>query len=118
VYQVIPKSTVNMQCAQPLQLLVNGTQSIPIVVNGNSNGNPHSPMDVTYTFRSIDGEVSTRSLRLAKKSELLTVSEPGVYTLQEMTGQCSGGVIEPSSCRVQLIPPPAVDMTVTTLNEG
>lgn len=118
VYQVVPKSTVNMQCAQPLQLLVNGTQNIPIVVNGNSNGNPHSPMEVTYTFRSTGGEVSTRSLRLTKKSEVLTVSEPGVYTLQEMTGQCSDGVIEPSTCRVQLIPPPAVDMTVITLNEG
>lgn len=118
VYQVIPKSTVNVQCPQPLQLLMNGTLNIPIVINGNSNGNPHSPMDITYTFRSTDGEVSTRTLQVSKKSEVLTVSEPGVYTLQEMTGQCSGGVIEPSSCRVQLIPPPAVDMTVTTLNEG
>lgn len=118
VYQVIPKSTVNMQCASPLQLLVNGTASIPITINGNNNGNPHSPMDVVYTFRSTQGEVSTHSMRLSKKSEVLTVTEPGVYTLQEMTGQCSGGVMEPSSCRVQLIAPPAVDMTVTTLNEG
>jgi hypothetical protein len=57
-------------------------------------------------------------MKLSKKNELITVSEPGTYTLQDLSGQCSGGVIEPSSCRVQLISPPALDMTVITLNEG
>lgn len=117
-YQVIPKSTVNLQCPSPIQLLVNGSAGIPIIVNGNNNGNPHSAMEVTYTFKPIEGETETRTMKLTKKNEVLTVSEPGIYTLQEMTGQCSGGVIEPSGCRVQLIPPPAVDMTVITLNEG
>ena len=118
VYQVIAKSTVNLQCPSPVQLLVNGSANIPIIVNGNNGANPHSPMEITYTLKPTVGALQTRTMRLTRKSELLTVSEPGIYTLMEMTGQCSGGVIEPSGCRVQLIPPPAVDMAVTTLNEG
>lgn len=118
VYQVIAKSTVNLQCPSPVRLLVNGTANIPIIINGNNGANPHSPMEITYTLNPTEGEIETRTMRLTKKSEVLTVSEPGVYTLLDMTGQCSGGVIEPSGCRVQLIPPPAVDMTVITLNEG
>lgn len=118
VYNVIARTTVNLNCPSPLQLLVNKTVSIPIIVGGNTAIDPKSPKEITYSFRSQEGSTSTHSLKLAKKNELITVSEPGVYTLQDLTGECSGGVIEPSSCRVQLISPPAVDMSITTLNEG
>jgi nucleoporin POM152 len=118
VYNVIARTTVNLNCPSPLQLLVNKTVSIPIIVGGNTAIDPTSPKEITYSFRSQEGSTSTHSLKLAKKNELITVLEPGVYTLQDLTGECSGGVIEPSSCRVQLISPPAVDMSITTLNEG
>lgn len=118
VYNVIARTTVNLHCPTPLQLLVNKTVSIPIIVGGNTAIDPKSPKEITYSFQSLEGMTSTHTLQLAKKNELITVSEPGVYTLQDLTGECSGGVIEPSSCRVELISPPAVDMSVTTLNEG
>lgn len=116
VYNVIPKTTVNLQCPQPYQLLVNKTVSIPIIITGGQDSS--SAKEITYSFWSLGGAVSTHSMKLSKKNELITVSEPGTYTLQDLSGQCSGGVIEPSSCRVELISPPALDMTVITLNEG
>jgi nucleoporin POM152 len=117
VYNVLPKITANLQCPSPYQLLVNKTVSIPIIINGASHDST-SAREITYSFRSLEGAVSTHSMKLSKKNELITVSEPGTYTLLDLAGQCSGGVIEPSSCRVQLISPPALDMTVITLNEG
>jgi len=116
VYNVLPRITANLQCPSPYQLLVNKTVSIPIIISGGSDSS--SAKEITYSFRSLQGEVSTHSMKLSKKNELITVSEPGTYTLLDLSGQCSGGVIEPSSCRVQLISPPALDMTVITLNEG
>jgi nucleoporin POM152 len=116
VYNVLPRVTAHLQCPSPLQLLVNKTVSIPIIISGGHDSS--SARDITYLFRSVDGEVSTHSMKLSKKNELITVSKPGTYTLQDLTAQCSGGVIEPSSCRVELISPPALDMTVITLNEG
>jgi nucleoporin POM152 len=118
VYNVMPRMTANLQCSSPYQLLVNKTVSIPIIINGAGNQDSTSVKEITYSFRSLEGAVSTHSMKLSRKNELITVSEPGTYTLQDLTGQCSGGVIEPSSCRVQLISPPALDMTVITLNEG
>jgi nucleoporin POM152 len=118
VYNIMARTTVNLYCPSPLQLLVNKTVGIPMVVGGNTAIDSKSPREITYTHRSQEGSTSTRTLTLAKKNEIITVSEPGVYTLQDLSGECSGGVIEPSSCRVQLISPPAVDMSVTTLNEG
>jgi len=116
VYNVLPRITANLQCPSPYQLLVNKTVSIPIIISGGSDSS--SAKEINYSFRSLQGEVSTHSMKLSKKNELITVSEPGTYTLLDLSGQCSGGVIEPSSCRVQLISPPALDMTVITLNEG
>jgi nucleoporin POM152 len=117
VYNVIPKMTANLQCSSPFQLLVNKTISIPVIINGAAYDST-SAKEIAYSFRSLTGAVSTHSMKLSRKNELITVSEPGTYTLQDLTGQCSGGIIEPSSCRVQLISPPALDMTVITLNEG
>lgn len=116
VYNVMPKITAHLQCPSPYQLLVNKTVSIPIIITGGHDAS--SAREITYSFRSLSGETSTHSMKLSKKNELITVSQPGTYTLQDLSGQCSGGVIEPSSCRVQLISPPALDMTVITLNEG
>lgn len=116
VFNVIARPSVTFKCSAPVQLLVNGTASLSVQLDG--SGPLHSPFDLVHSHKAADGSTRQTTMTMAKRSESITVTQPGVYTLVDFRGQCSGGILEPSSCRVELVPPPAVGMTVTNLHEG
>ncbi|WVQ93493.1 hypothetical protein IAU59_000567 [Kwoniella sp. CBS 9459] len=115
VYNVIARPSVRFECPSTIQLLHGQQARIPVdaVVTG--------PMDqdyeVSYTFESVDGNKSNKKIKLSKKREEITVSEAGTYTLVDLDGPCAGGVMEPSTCVIEMVPLPTMDMSVTTLHE-
>lgn len=112
VFNVLSRPSARFDCSGVRELLIKKTTTIPVVL-----GESGESVDIAYSFRASSGQVSTKSLRTSKRSELIIVTEPGTYTLLEVEGSCSGSVMEPSSCVVQLVPPPTVEMQVTTLHE-
>jgi len=112
VYNVKSRPSAHFDCSGVRELLVNKTMRIPIILNESGE-----PAEIAYSFKSEAGQTSSKMLKTSKRSELITVSEPGTYTLQDVKGICSGTIMEPSSCVVQLAPPPTVEMQVTTLHE-
>lgn len=115
VFNVISRPSAKLDCASsPIRLLKDKTTSIPIVLDG--SGPLTIPLEATYVAKTPSGE-TTHSVRMTKRVETLQVSEPGTYTLMDISGQCAGSVLEPSVCVVQLVPQPTMDMSVTTLHE-
>ncbi|WVW80225.1 hypothetical protein I302_102203 [Kwoniella bestiolae CBS 10118] len=114
-FQVIPRPSVRLDCPSTIQLLHNQQAKIPLQVV--VDGNVERDLEVTYGFESLDGQKTTKKMKISKKREEITISESGIYTLMEVEGPCAGGVMEPSSCNVQMVPLPTMDMSVTTLHE-
>ncbi|OCF56504.1 hypothetical protein L486_05354 [Kwoniella mangroviensis CBS 10435] len=115
VFNIIPRPSVRFDCPSTIQLLHNQKSNIPVQVV--VDGNLEKDLDVMYTFEALDGKKTSKKLKVSKKREDISVSEPGTYTLIDVEGPCAGGVMEPSSCTVQMIPLPTMDMSVTTLHE-
>lgn len=113
LYNVIPRPVAQFASSAPKELLVGKTISLPISLDGLS----HETTELVYSFQPIDGEVSNRTQKVTKRSEVISLSEPGVYSLVELRGPCGGTIKEPSSIVVQLVPPPSLDMQVRTLHE-
>ncbi|EIW69014.1 hypothetical protein TREMEDRAFT_71756 [Tremella mesenterica DSM 1558] len=116
VFNVIPRPSASFACPGPIQLLINMTAAFFVQLDG--TGPLPSPMDITYTFQPLAGEEKRTTMHLNKRSEAITVVEPGTYTLLDISGQCAGSVLEPSTCRVELVPPPALAIKVESLHEG
>ena len=117
VYNVIGRPSARLDCSGPREILVGKTTTLPVILDGSGNGALTDPLEVFYSFESPSSEVTTSSMKVSKRTESIVASEPGTYTLLEIRGPCSGSIMEPSSCKVQLVPPPTVDMQVTTLHE-
>ncbi|WRT65773.1 uncharacterized protein IL334_002722 [Kwoniella shivajii] len=115
VFNVISRPSVRFDCPSTVQLLHNEKASIS--VQAVVDGNLEKDLEVFYTFESINGEKSNKKIKLSKKREDIIVSEPGTYTLIDLEGPCAGGIMEPSSCAVQMVPLPTMDMSITTLHE-
>ena len=113
VYNVIPRPSARFDCSTPKQVLQGKSTTLPILLDGLSG----EPIEIVYTFQSLKGDITTESLKVTRKVESITVSEPGTYTLLEIRGPCSGSILEVSSCPVELIPPPTLKMDVQTLHE-
>ena len=112
VYNVLARPSARFDCTAVRELLVGKTTMIPVIVEESGN-----PVEVIYSFKSTDGQVSSKSLKISKRTESITVSEPGVYTISELQGPCGGNIMEPATCAVQLVPPPTLVMQITTLHE-
>ncbi|WWD16439.1 hypothetical protein CI109_100865 [Kwoniella shandongensis] len=115
VYSVIARPSIRFDCSAPVQLLLNQKASLPVDVS--VEGPLEQELEVTYQYKSLTGETSTKKLKVTKKRADIVVSEPGTYTLLDVEGPCSGGILESSTCTVQLVPLPTMDMSVTTLHE-
>ncbi|KAK8861644.1 hypothetical protein IAR55_002467 [Kwoniella newhampshirensis] len=115
VYNVLARPSIRFDCSAPVQLLLNQKVSLPVDVS--VDGPMEQELDVSYQFRSLTGETAPRKIKVSRRRVDIVVSEPGTYTLLDVEGQCSGGILEPSSCTVQLVPLPTLDMSVTTLHE-
>ncbi|KAK4690061.1 hypothetical protein P7C73_g21, partial [Tremellales sp. Uapishka_1] len=115
VFNVVSRPSVHMECPSPIQVLVN--QTGVLVFKADGNGPLPGPLQVKYLHILPEGDEAIRYVTMEKRSLALQVSEAGTYILQEVEGTCSGSVLEPSSCTVQIVPPPTVEMSVTTLHE-
>lgn len=113
VFNVIPQPSARLDCTGPKELLVGQRTSLAVHLSGLST----EPVEVLYSFTSLNGDTTQRSYKTNRKQESIFVSEPGRYTLLGMKGPCGGVVMEPSSCLVQLVPLPSLDMKVETLHE-
>lgn len=113
-YNVITRPSARFDCSAPIQLLKDRTVSIAVQLDG--SGPLASPLEITYIAKTASGETK-KSIKMNKRTEILQVSEAGSYSLLDISGTCAGTILEPSTCYVQLVPPPTVDMTVTTLHE-
>lgn len=114
VYNVIPRPTARLDCPRTKQILIGQTTSLPILVDGLGS----EPLEVVYTFQAANSEnVIRNTVKVSRKTESITVSEAGKFTLLEINGPCSGYIMEPSSCIIDEIPQPSVDLQVTTLHE-
>jgi nucleoporin POM152 len=114
-YRVVARPSLRLVCPTTMQLLEGQTSNIPVEIEG--SGPFEYPFQVSYGFRSPSGETSTTSYTMSRKSSAIHVDKPGVYTLLDVTGACGGTILEPSSCNVQVIPPPTMEMSQTTLHE-
>lgn len=115
VYNVLSRPSTSFDSDHPRELLLQKSTTLPFTTDGlNGIG---SSVDVVYSFRSLSGEYTTRSIKVGRNQEAITVTEPGTYSLVEINGPCSGTIKEPSSIEVYLVPPPTVSMQVTTLHE-
>jgi nucleoporin POM152 len=112
LYNVISRPSARLDCSGPREILVGKTTTLPVIMD-----EAGSSVEVSYSFTSAEGQVSRKSLKASKRTESITVSEPGTYTLRDIQGPCGGNIMEPSSCLVQLVPLPTVEMQVTTLHE-
>jgi nucleoporin POM152 len=115
VFNVIARSSARFDCSAPIQLLKDRTATLPVLLDGSGQLPPS--LEVQYGHTSPEGRTITKSLKMTKRVEHVVVSEPGTYTLLDIQGPCAGSVMEPSTCVVQMVPLPTVDMTVTTLHE-
>ena len=113
IYDVRARPSATFNCGPSRELLLDQTATLPV----NLNGLGGDGLELIYFHTSSDGHMRTQSFKATKGSESITVSEPGVYTLQEIKGQCPGSILEPSTCLVELIPPPTVGVQFTTLHE-
>ncbi|WWC68542.1 uncharacterized protein I206_102471 [Kwoniella pini CBS 10737] len=114
-FNVISRPSVRLDCPSTIQLLHGQKTYIPVQVV--LDGQLEKDYEVSYSFESLEGQKSVKTLKISKKREDIVVSEPGTYTLLDVDGPCAGGVMEPSSCTVQMVPLPTMDMSVTTLHE-
>ncbi|ORY24076.1 hypothetical protein BCR39DRAFT_548028 [Naematelia encephala] len=114
VFNVLPRANAAFNSPEPRELLANRTSAIPFSVQG-FNG-PGS-VEIIYQHASPEGEITTGSMRLSRKDDAIPVDSPGTYSLLEIKSVCSGMIREPSSVQVRLVPPPKVDIQVTTLHE-
>jgi nucleoporin POM152 len=115
VFNVVARPQARFECTSPVQLLKDKTASLPFTVD--ALGGLPADIAVTYGYRLEDGSSGTKKLKVSKKQESIMVSEPGTYTLMEISGQCAGSIMEPATCVVTMVPPPSVEMSVTTLHE-
>ncbi|ORX35215.1 hypothetical protein BD324DRAFT_631845 [Kockovaella imperatae] len=113
IFNVLPRPMAKFDCKQSRELLVGQTTTLPLLLAGIGE----QPSDLLYTFHPVDGSPEEKSIKVARRGEVIVVSQPGSYVLQSISGPCKGDIMEPSSCRVQLIPPPAVELSMTTLHE-
>ena len=113
-FNVLARSSASFD-AGPLQLLAGGSVTLPIKLDG--SGPLSAPLDITYTFSPVSGVTQIKTLSMTKRTETLTVTEPGTLSLMNISGQCSGTIREPSSCTVRLIPQPTVELNTQTMHE-
>ena len=111
-FNVISRSSARFDCPGPREIVMGKTTTLPVILDESG-----TDVEVMYSFKSTEGEVLTRSLKTSRRTEAITISEPGTYTLVEVQGPCSGSVMEPSTCVVHQVPPPALELQVTTLHE-
>ncbi len=112
-FEILAQSSVRFICPSPVQLLVNQTSAIEVEVVGSLD----YPVGVDIQFTRSDGVIATETVRMTKRVQSIPISEAGVYSISEVSAPCPGTVLEPSTCRVELVPPPTMDMSVTTLHE-
>jgi hypothetical protein len=112
-----PRISFSGACAksEPLQLLVGGKTSLEI---SPVQGSPSQNLQATLSFRPIDagqGEGWTRDVAVSGHTQY-AVSEPGVYTLNDVQGEvCPGTINEPASCVVKQVPKPHALVNTTAL---
>ncbi|WVQ78800.1 hypothetical protein IAT38_000891 [Cryptococcus sp. DSM 104549] len=116
-YKVIPYASVKFNCPAPVQLLKDQQVSIPIDVV--IDGEPEQQLHARYRHTSVEGKVEEKVIEIPRytKRGQLVVSEPGTYTLVDLEGHCSNGVMEPAKCEVQMVPLPEVQIDVKPLHE-
>ncbi|WVR03750.1 hypothetical protein IAU60_000745 [Kwoniella sp. DSM 27419] len=114
-YNVLSQPSVRLDSSAMINLLHGEKAKIPVEVV--VSGALEQDLEITYSFKSTSGDVLTKKIKMNKKREDIVVSEPGTYTLMDVEGVCVGGVMEPSSIVVQMVPLPTMDMSVTTLHE-
>lgn len=112
-FKVLQKRYVSFNCPRPVELLVGGEAKLPVELHGSAS----MGLTVNYTFTNTAGGVSSRILEVTDKHSYIDAHEAGKFTLQSVGGMCPGGVLEPSTCTVRLIPPPTADISVKTLHE-
>lgn len=115
VFQVISKPWAQFECPPVVQILKDKTVSLPLTAD--AEGGLPSDVELTYEYKLADGQTGTKKLKVGKKQESILVSEPGTYRLLDIAGQCPGSILEPATVTVVLVPPPSVEMGVTTLHE-
>jgi nucleoporin POM152 len=112
-FNVIPRPVAQFGCSSPKEILVGKSISLPISLDGLGS----EATELIWSFTPADGQGWNKTQKILKRSESITVDQSGVYSLVEVKGPCGGTVMEPSSCVVQLVPPPSLDMQVRTLHE-
>lgn len=116
VFNVVARPTAQFEHRSIVQMLKDKTVTLGVVVE--AEGGLPADVEVTYEYKLAEsGEVGTKKLKIGRKVEGLVVSEPGTYRLLDVAGQCAGSILEPACVTVILIPPPSVEMSVTTLHE-
>jgi nucleoporin POM152 len=115
IYNVLGRPSASFDCSFPKEILEGGKTSIDVVLNEDVSA--HASLEARWSFRSNKGSVSEEIMKVTKRRQSIEVNEAGTYSLLELTGPCSGNVMEPSTCEVQRIPPPTVEVEVTTLHE-
>ena len=112
-YNVIARPTAKFDCPTPRELFVGKTTALAV----NLDGLGPDSLELVYSFQPISGDAVKKTSRISKRTEMITVSAPGTYTLLEINGPCSGRIMEVSTCSVQLLPLPTMNMQTVTLRE-
>jgi nucleoporin POM152 len=84
---------------------------LPIYLQGDVREGPYIATFERTPLEDMPGAPQKFYYEFQGRGERITVDEPGVYTLQNLTGRfCPGVVVESSSCLVYVPPQPTVDI--------
>lgn len=111
-FKVLARSSAAFVCRKPIKMLIGGKQELPLVVTGADDTS-----EVSYTFTSSTGKESLQKIKAPNGETKIEVTQPGYFSLQDVSGLCPGSVLDPVSCSVEIISPPRAEISVTTLHE-
>lgn len=116
VYHVIGRPSASLDCRAPKELLEGGKVSVDLLLDGEASR--EAPVSATWSFGSADGKIQRGdTVQLSKRKTSIELDQPGVLRLEELSGACTGSILEPSTCSIVLVPKPTVDLQVETLHE-
>ncbi|ANB14218.1 Pom152p [Sugiyamaella lignohabitans] len=117
-FAVHPRPQIRFQgcdSVNPVKLPKGHQVQLPVSLIADAND---GPFEATFDYSPLqdesneyNNETSVFSHKFNSLGERLVISEPGIYSLREISGKyCSGDVIEPSSCLVFVPPEPTVEI--------
>ncbi|GMK59892.1 hypothetical protein CspeluHIS016_0901090 [Cutaneotrichosporon spelunceum] len=112
-FEVLNRRSVSFDCPRPIQLLVDGTASLPI----KADGPIEHPIEVSYRFTAPNGDQEVKSIKVDSGNSDIVVDKPGSFALLDVSGTCPGTILEPAKCSVQLVQQPTVDINIVTIHE-